>query len=218
MAESEEEFKSLLMKVKESGKIWLKTQLSKIWDHGILSHCFMAEKRKKWKQWQILFSWVPKSLYMVTAAMKLPKKKKCLHLGRKAMTNLNSVLKSRDITLPTKYSQSYGFSSSHVWMWQLDHKEGWAQKNWCFWTLVLEKTLESPLDSKEIQHQSSKASVLQCLSFYIVQLLNAYMTTGKTIALTRQTFVGKLMSLLFNILLLLLLLSRFSRVQLCMTP
>ena len=48
-------------------------------------------------------------------------------------------------------SQSYGFSSSHVWMWELDHKEGWVSKNWCFWTIVLEKTLESPLDSKEIK-------------------------------------------------------------------
>ena len=48
-------------------------------------------------------------------------------------------------------SQSYGFSSSHVWMWELDYKEGWAPKNWCFWTVVLEKTLESPLDCKEIQ-------------------------------------------------------------------
>ena len=49
------------------------------------------------------------------------------------------------------YSQSYGFSSSHVWMWELDHKEGWALKNWCFWTVVLEKTLKSPLYCKEIQ-------------------------------------------------------------------
>ena len=48
-------------------------------------------------------------------------------------------------------SQSYGFSSSHVWMWELNHKESWAPKNWCFWTVVLEKTLESPLDCKEIQ-------------------------------------------------------------------
>ena len=48
-------------------------------------------------------------------------------------------------------SQSYGFSSSHVWMWDLDNKECWAPKNWCFWTVVLEKTLESPLDYKEIQ-------------------------------------------------------------------
>ena len=56
------------------------------------------------------------------------------------------ILKSRDITLPTN-----GFSSSHVWMWELDHKESWVLKNWCFWTVVLEKTLESPLDCKEIQ-------------------------------------------------------------------
>ena len=48
-------------------------------------------------------------------------------------------------------SQSYGFSSIHVWMWEMDYKEGWAPKNWCFWTVVLEKTLDSPLDSKEIQ-------------------------------------------------------------------
>ena len=48
-------------------------------------------------------------------------------------------------------SQSYGFSSSHVWMWELDYKESWGQKNWCFWTVVLEKTLESSLDSKKIQ-------------------------------------------------------------------
>ena len=47
-------------------------------------------------------------------------------------------------------SQSYGFSTSHAWMWELDHKESWALKNWCFWTVVLEKTLESPLDCKEI--------------------------------------------------------------------
>ena len=49
------------------------------------------------------------------------------------------------------YSQSYDFSGSHAWMWELDHKESWAMKNWCFWTVVLEKTLESPLDCKEIQ-------------------------------------------------------------------
>ena len=48
-------------------------------------------------------------------------------------------------------SQGYGFSCGHVWMWKLDYKESWVQKNWCFWTLVLEKTLESPLDCKEIQ-------------------------------------------------------------------
>ena len=69
------------------------------------------------------------------------------------MTNLDSILKSRDITLLTKFHlvKVYGFSSGHVWMWELDYKESWAQKNWCFWTVVLEKTLESPLDCKEIQ-------------------------------------------------------------------
>ena len=69
------------------------------------------------------------------------------------MTNLDNILKSRDITLPTKVclSQSYGFSSSHVWMWKLDYKESGVLKNWCFWTVVLEKTLENPLDCKEIQ-------------------------------------------------------------------
>ena len=68
------------------------------------------------------------------------------------MTNLDSILKSRDITLPTiPPSQAYGFSSGHVWMWELDYKERWVPKKWCFWTVVLRKTLESPLDCKEIQ-------------------------------------------------------------------
>ena len=74
--------------------------------------------------------------------------KRHLILGRKAMTNLDSILKSRDFTDKDQSGQSYGFSSSHVWMWKLDHKESWALKNWCFWTLVLEKTLESPLHCK----------------------------------------------------------------------
>ena len=56
------------------------------------------------------------------------------------------------------YSQSYGLSSSHVWMWELDHKESWALKNWCFQTVVLEKTLESPLDNKEIKRVTPKGN------------------------------------------------------------
>ena len=68
--------------------------------------------------------------------------KRHLLLGRKAVTNLDSILKSRDITLSTGSStQSYCFSSSHVWMWELDHKENGAPKNWCFWTVVLKQTL-----------------------------------------------------------------------------
>ena len=83
--------------------------------------------------------------------------KRRLLLGRKAMTNLGSVLKSRDIILPVKV-HLYGFSSSHVWMWELDHKESWVLKNWCFWTVVLEKTLESPLDCKEIKPVNPKGN------------------------------------------------------------
>ena len=79
--------------------------------------------------------------------------KRCLLLGRKVMNNLDSIFKSRDITLPTKVClvKAMVFSSIHVWMWELDHKEGLAPKNWCVWTVLLEKTLESLLDSKEIK-------------------------------------------------------------------
>ena len=86
--------------------------------------------------------------------------KRCLLLGRKAMTNLDSILKSRNITLPTKVHpvKAMVFSSSHVWMWEFDYKESWAPKKWCFWTVVLEKILESPLDSEEIQRVHPKGN------------------------------------------------------------
>ena len=74
--------------------------------------------------------------------------KRLLLLGKKAVTNLDSL--RHDFADKGSYCPSTGFSGSHVWMWELDHKEGWASKNWCFWTVVLEKTLERPLDSKEI--------------------------------------------------------------------
>ena len=98
-------------------------------------------------------------------------------------------------------------------MWELDYKQSWVPKNWFFWTVVLEKTLESPLDFRMdwldllavqgtlkslLQQHSSKASILQRSAFFTVQLSHSYMTTGKTIALTRRTFVDKVMSLLFN--------------------
>ena len=86
--------------------------------------------------------------------------KRHLLLGRKAMTNLDSVLKNRDhFSNKDLYGQSYGFSSSHVWMWELDHKEAWVPMNWCFRTVVLEKTLESPLGCKEIQPVSPKGNL-----------------------------------------------------------
>ena len=79
--------------------------------------------------------------------------KRRLLLGRKVMTNLDSILKKQRHYFANKglSSQSFGFSSSHVCMWELNYKDSWAPKNWCFWTVVLEKTLESPLDCKEIQ-------------------------------------------------------------------
>ena len=74
-------------------------------------------------------------------------------LGRKAVINLDSLLKSRDITWCPMIClvKAMVFSSSHVWVWELDYKESWALKNWCFWTVVLKETLENPLDCKEIQ-------------------------------------------------------------------
>ena len=75
-----------------------------------------------------------------------------LLFGRKLMTNLDSIFQSRDITLPTKVGLAKAMLFPvYVWMWELDCEENWAPKNWWFWTVVLEETLESPLDSKEIQ-------------------------------------------------------------------
>ena len=112
--------------------------------------------REKWKQWQILFSWAPKSLQTVTAVLKLrdaspwkknyDKPRECIKNQRHHFANKCS------------YSQSYGFSSRHVQMWELNHKEGWASKNWCFQIVVLEKILGSPLDCKEIKLVNHKGN------------------------------------------------------------
>ena len=85
--------------------------------------------------------------------------KRHLLLGRKAMKNLDSDKKQRyHFADKDPYSQSYGFSSSHLWVSELDHEESWVLRNWCFWTVMLEKTLESPLDSKEIKHANLKGN------------------------------------------------------------
>ena len=102
-----------------------------------------------WKQWETLYSWALKSLQMVAATMKL----KDTYSWKKSYDNLRQHIKKQRHYFANKglSSQRYGFSNSHVWMWELDHKESWASKNWCCWTVVLEKTLESPLDCKEIK-------------------------------------------------------------------
>ena len=89
---------------------------------------------------------------MVTAAMKL-KEEKSYDQSRQHIEKQRHYFANKGPSI-----QSYGFSSSHVWMWDLDHKESWMQKNWCFWTVVLEKTVESPLDCKEIKLVNPKGN------------------------------------------------------------
>ena len=158
MAESEEELKSLLMKAKEeSEKVGLKLniQKTKIMASGpitswqtdgetketVTDFIFLGSKITAYDDWSHEI-------------------KRHLLPGRKAMTNLDSVLKSRDITLPTKVHmvKAIGSSSCHVWMWEFDHKEGWVLKNWCLPTMALERTLESLLDSKEIKPVNPKGN------------------------------------------------------------
>ena len=151
MAESEEELKSLLMKVKEeSEKVGLKLNIQKT--------KIMASSPNT--SWEIDGETVETVSDFIFLGSEITADGDCSHeikrrllLGRKVMTNLDSILKSRGITLPTKVhlSQGYGFSSGHVWVWELDCEESWVPRNWCFWTMVLEKTLESPFDCKEIQ-------------------------------------------------------------------
>ena len=105
---------------------------------------------KQWKQWQTLFSAGERGELQNHWSHEI---KRHLLLGRKVMTNLGTIFKSRDITWPTNVCvvKAMIFFNSHVWIWELDYKESWAPKNLCFWTVMLEKTLESPLDCKEIQ-------------------------------------------------------------------
>ena len=103
-----------------------------------------------------LFWGASKSLQMVTADMKL---EDTWSLEESYDQPRQHIKKQRHSFVDKRLSsQSYGFSSSHVQTWELDHKEGWAPKNWCFWIVVLEKTLESPLDCKEIKPVNPKGN------------------------------------------------------------
>ena len=102
----------------------------------------------------ILFFLAPKSLQMVIAAMKL---KDAYSLEGKYGQSRQHIKKQwHYFVIKCPSSQGYGFSSSHVWMWELDSKESWVPKNGCFWAVVLKKILENPLDFKEIQPVHSK--------------------------------------------------------------
>ena len=150
MAESKEELKSLLIKVKEENeKVGLKLNIQKT---KIMASVPITS-------WQIDRETMETMIDFILGGSKTTADGDCTHemkrsllLGRKIMTNLDSILKSRHYFANNgPSSQSYGFSGSHVWMWEFNYKENWELKNWCFWTVVLEKTLESPLDCKETQ-------------------------------------------------------------------
>ena len=153
MEESKEELKSLLMKVKEErGKSWLKAQHWENKDHGIWSHHFMANR---WETMETVTDFIFLDS-KTTADCDCHHEIKRLAAWKKNYDNLEQPrqhIKKQRHYFANKgpSSQSYGLSSSHVWMWELDCKESWAPKNWRFWTVVLEKALESSLDCKEIQ-------------------------------------------------------------------
>ena len=147
--ESKEALKNLLMKVKEeSKKSWLKTQHSK--NEDMTSAPITS--------WQIDGETMEIGRGFILGSSKVTADGDCSHeikrhllLERKAMIKLDNILRSRDIADIDLSRQSYDFSSSYVWMRVLHYKESWVPKNLCFWAVVLEKTLESPLDCKEIR-------------------------------------------------------------------
>ena len=147
MAESEE-LKSLLIKVKEeSEKVGLKLNIQKT---NIMAPSSITSWQIDGETMADFIFWSSKITADGDCSNGI---KRCLLLGRKVMTNLNSILKSQRHYFANKGPsvQDYGFSSGHVWIWELDYKESWAPKNWCFWIVVLEKSFESPLDFEEIQ-------------------------------------------------------------------
>ena len=128
----------------------LSIKKKKIWDHGIQPHHFTANRGGKGgssDRFPLLGLW---NHCNGDCSHDI---RRHLLLGRIAMKNLDSILKRRDIYSANKglHSQGYGLPSGHIQLWELDHKEGRAPKNWCLQTMVLEKTPESPLDSKAIK-------------------------------------------------------------------
>ena len=157
MVGSEEELKYLLLRVKEeSEKVGLKLNTIKT---KIMASSSITS-------WQVEGRKVETLADFIFLGSKITMEDDCSHeikrhllLGRKAMKPRQHIKKQRHyFANKGPYSQSCGFSSSHVWMWELEHQEGWALKNWCFQTVMLEKTLESPLDSKKIKPVNPKGN------------------------------------------------------------
>ena len=156
MAESEEELKSLLMNVKEESKnVGLKLNIQKI---KIMASSPIAS-------WQIDGETMETETNFIFLGSKITADSDCSREIKKTLAPWKKsyekprqhIKKQRHyFTNKSPSSQGYGFSSSHVWMWELDYKESWAPNNWCFWSVLLEKTLESLLDCKEIQEVHPK--------------------------------------------------------------
>ena len=111
---------------------------------------------KQWKQWQALFMGGSKITADGNCSHEIKRRlllQKSYNQSRQHIKKQRHYFANKDLA-----SQSYGFSSGHVWMWELNYKETLAPENWCFWTMVLEKTLESPLDCKEIQPVNLKGN------------------------------------------------------------
>ena len=133
----------------------MKVKHSENKDHGIQPHHFMANRwRNSGNSGRLYFGWLQNHCRWWLQ----PWNKKTLTPWKEIYDEPRQHIKKQSHYFVNKgpSSQGYGFSSGHVWMWELDYKESWALKNWCFWTLVLEKTLENLLDCREIQPVHSK--------------------------------------------------------------
>ena len=192
MTESEEELKSLFMSVKEESEktgLKLKIQKTKIMESGPVT------------SWQIGGETMETARDFIFGGSKNTVDGDCSHeikrhllLGRKAMTNLDSILKKAEtlLSLQGPSSQSYGFSSSRVWIWELDHKEGWAPKYRCFWTMLLRRLLRVPWTArrfnqsilKEINSEYSLEGLMLMLKLQCFgHLMGRSNSVGKTLML-----------------------------------
>ena len=158
MAESEEKLKSLLMNVKEENeKVGLKLNIQKT---KIVASSPITSWQIDGETMETVTDFILRGLQNHCRWWLQPWNQKMLAPWKKSYDQPRQHIKKQRHYFANKdpSSQSYSFSSSHIWMWELDYKESWAPKNWCFWTVVLEKTLESPLDCKEIKPINPKGN------------------------------------------------------------